>query len=105
LATGAVNRVERFELATACGTILVVPPMTVDANASFRFRGRVQAAGSGPSYAVEVTGRWISRDAVRGTVRYSSATCARRSAAYVARPSCQPLEPCAKREDVGDVRP
>jgi len=101
LATGAVSRVELFELATACGTSLVVPPMTVGANASFRFRGRVRTTGGGP-YAVKVTGRWISRDAVRGSVRYGSETCPRRSVAYVARPSCQPLEPCAKREDVGD---
>jgi hypothetical protein len=99
-----VSRVEVFELATACGTSLVVPPMTVAANASFRFRGRVRATGGG-SYAVDVTGRWISRDAARGSVRYGSETCPRRSVAYVARPSCQPLEPCAKREEVGDGAP
>ena len=104
LATGAANRVERFELATACGTSLVVPPMTVGANASFRFRGRLRSAGGG-RYAVEVTGRWISPDAVRGKVRYSARTCRQRSVAYVARPSCQPLERCSQREDGDAVRP
>jgi hypothetical protein len=70
-ATG--RRIVSFTLRAGCSGPLTLPPMQVAAIGTFAYSGK--PAGALPGTTVDVTGRFVSPVAARGTTRVTRGTC------------------------------